>query len=460
MNLEALLFFKIMKIFKKIIVLFLFCFNLHSEGYLVMDDEIETFLNEIAYQIKEALGHKQEIKVYISDSTVLNACACQDGNIIINAGAIIYCKDVKELIGILAHEVAHVTGNHISTFMADNPNFMKAGLITMLIGAVGSILAGDSTPLAAGMIGGQQVAQRMGLAKLRQKENMADSKAAIAIEKLQWPVLDGFVSVHEKLGGGCPVYNIYESTHPSSSDRIAKFRNLHEKEKQKNFPEEKINLIKHMQEKFEIIQEKIIALVNAPEYTIQKIKTPTTIGQKYAKAIALYRLNEFEKSIKSLDELMGIENNNPVNYAYYTEIKCMCLIGLKKYKEAADLAYPFLEKTKKTKIYRDLGIIYADAVYEGNLGKKYYEKAISILKNMLFKHRDELSIYNILGKIYSLDGQDAKASLCAAEIATRCGDDKKAKFHARNASKSKDPVTKRNSIDILSASTVKDDASS
>ena len=436
------------------------CFQLHSSAeyiltnneteYILMDDETETFLNDIVSKIKNAMKYDPEITVYISSSTVLNASASQRGDMMINAGAIMQCKNVGELIGIIAHEVGHISGQHITTFLASSGDFMRAGLVTMLIGAVAAALAQDITPFAAGAMSGQHIAQGMALGKLRQKEGMADTKAAEAVKILQWPVLKDFISIHEKLGSGSPAFNVYESTHPTPLDRISKFRRLCEEEKNTTYPKEKIDLLNKMQKKFEIIKEKIKALIYSPEMIINNISNPSNISGKYAKAVALYRANHYRESIKLIDELMKLPDNEAIDFTYYAEIKSMCLIGEKKYKEAAELAFSFLDKAKKTKIYRDLGIIYADAIIKGDLGKTHSDRAIKILKKTLLKFKNDISVLYILGNLYSTQGRDDLASLCTAEVASAYGDIKTADIHAKKAAKSKDKIVKKKALDIIS----------
>ncbi len=413
-----------------------------------MDNEIEAYLmEEIVNPIKEALGYKSPITVLVSSSRTFNAAATDSGNIIINVGAIEMCKDVSELIGILAHEVAHIAGNHISTFISNNPDFMKAGLVTILLGAAAAVLAGNPTPLAAGLAGGQQMSRGMALAKMRQKENIADSKSTVAMKKLLWPVSAGFLSIHEKLGEKSAVYNVYESTHPTSQDRIAKFRQWNNEESEKQFPEDKIKLIQKMQRKFLLIKEKIKALTLSPS---SDIVLASTMAQKYALAIFLYRQSHFKAALALTEEVMNSEMDDSFDPAYVAEIKSMALIGLKKYKEAADFAYSFLKKARKNKVYRDLGIIYADAVVQGELGKSYYKQSIRILRKILLKNKYEISAYNVLGKIYTLDGRYANASLCAAEVASMIGDYEMAAVHAKKAkNSSNDEILKREATDII-----------
>jgi predicted Zn-dependent protease len=411
-----------------------------------MDEESETFLEDIIEKLAKALNYNKKIPVYISSSPVLNAFATQRGEIVINAGALVNCSDVCELIAILAHEVGHIAGNHITTFLAIQPDIVRGGLVVMLIGAVASVFARDPSPLVTGIFGGQHMMHNMAAAKLRQKENMADSKSAEAVKKLGLPIFKSFVSIHEKLGNGIPTYSEYESTHPLSKDRVAKFRRLYDEEKKKKFDNEKLQFIKTLQNKFELIQTKMKALIFNPDYVLTLYFNPKNDIEKYAKAIALYRNNKFEESEKLIDELLNNKQEifNPANL---TEIKSMCLIQRGKLPDAAKIAYQHL---KGREIHRDLSFIYAHAIIEGELDKSQVKQAIKIVNKVKIKY-DDLSCTILLGKLCSMNGEEDRASLCAAEFASAIGDEEDAKIHAQKALKSSNKFVRRKAQDIVSS---------
>ena len=440
----------IMKLFSKIFFVLAVCVFSSKEllnealanEYILADEETEEFIQEIVDKVKDALKCDRQIPVFISSSKILNACATQNGSIVINVGAILDCADVSEFIAIVAHEVGHVAGNHITTFLANQSDFMRGGLVTMLLGATISVLAQDPAPLAAGFLGGQSMSQKMALSKLRQKENMADSRSAEAVQKLGWPIFKGFVSVHKKLASGVPLYNVYESTHPASQDRISKFRDLYEKEKSKTPDEEKVEYVNRLQKRFEIIQTKIKSLILDPVYIKEFYASPKDDKEKYAKAIAFYRNNDFESAIKLLDTI----KDDAIDDAHLAEIKAMSLINLKKSGEAAEVAEKYLGGKKR---HRDLGVIYADAIVTGNLKKAKIQNGIKILKKLKIKCQNNLSIIDMLGRLYYLNGEQDKASLCTTEVSLQIGDLEKAQIHAQKAKNSKDKFVKRSAEDIL-----------
>lgn len=436
-----------MKKILQVLVLFLSALPLCAEDYIVMDDEAETFLSEIVNAIKGAMGYESEIKVYLSSDQTINASAIQSGDIVVNAGAIIQSSNYKELIAILAHEVGHIEGRHIQLFMSHIKDFVKAGLVPTLIGGAISAIAGNPAPLMAGILGGQSISQGMALGKMRQKEEIADTKAAEALKKLGWYLFDGCLDVHKKLAAKSFVYNEYLSTHPHSSKRIAKYKQYYEQYKNKALSDKAQKLMNKYDTKFKTIKKKLHALVIQSEFLNELYKRPQSNDEKYARAIALYRLNKYHESIKLIDELQCSDIDQ---VAYYNEIKCMALINLKKSAEAANTAKRFLQNTRKIRDHRDLVVIYAEAVNTGNI-HAHAESAIKYLQRVLAPKDDDISALHELGKLYTMTNNPDKASYCAAQAAFLTGDIKMAKIHANRAIAGSDPIIRQRAKDILNA---------
>jgi predicted Zn-dependent protease len=406
-----------------------------SEEGVLLDDEIECFITEIVNEIARALGFKQEIPVYILNSQSLNAAATENSCIIINAGAILQCADVRELIAIIAHEVGHIDGRHIITLHAHMANANSAGLVTMLVGAAVAAVAGSPAPLLAGILGGQTVATKMTLSKLRQKEGIADTRAAQAMEKLRWPIFQSFISLHEKLDKG-GVYDLYMSTHPAPADRRSKYATWLIEQAKWIVPQQVYAQLNRYQITFERIRAKVSALTHTTEHVLASTARQRNANERYSRAIALYRDCKYQEACAIIDRLIAEAAANGVDPAYYIEIKAMCLIRLKQCKTVAEICWPILKKDSGERIHRDLGVIYADAVVEGSL-REHIQNAINILKKIKLHRRDLVYVSHMLGELHTLNGQNDEASLCAAEIPLACGDHKLALWHAKKALSSK-----------------------
>lgn len=78
-------------------------------------DEATQILNDVAYRIMERsnVPNRDEIWITIADAGFPNAFALPDNSIIVTDELIAMAEQPDELVGVLAHEIAHIEHNHI-----------------------------------------------------------------------------------------------------------------------------------------------------------------------------------------------------------------------------------------------------------------------------------------------------------------------------------------------------------
>jgi predicted Zn-dependent protease len=82
----------------------------HSRIY---DEEILKLLGQTLEPLRLALPSEyREFKFYVSADPQVNAFAIPGGHIVFNMGALKVANDASELLGVAAHELAHVTQRH------------------------------------------------------------------------------------------------------------------------------------------------------------------------------------------------------------------------------------------------------------------------------------------------------------------------------------------------------------
>ena len=82
---------------------------------LIRDEETESYIREISNPIfKIANLDSDSIKIYIVNDDSLNAFVAGGQNLFLNKGLITFSEDPTILIGVIAHEVGHIAGGHIS----------------------------------------------------------------------------------------------------------------------------------------------------------------------------------------------------------------------------------------------------------------------------------------------------------------------------------------------------------
>src|SRR5688572_27674506 len=89
----------------------------HSQGSLpvIRDAEIEQLLRDYTEPLLRAAGlAKQNIRVVIINDRSFNAFVMDGRRIFMNAGALMDATTPNQVIGVLAHELGHIAGGHLS----------------------------------------------------------------------------------------------------------------------------------------------------------------------------------------------------------------------------------------------------------------------------------------------------------------------------------------------------------
>src|ERR1019366_1791783 len=82
-------------------------------GTLLEDSNEVAQLTDLAAPLVQALpAGQRDLKFYISDDPEPNAFALPGGHVVVNTGLLQMADQPEELLGVLAHELAHQTKRH------------------------------------------------------------------------------------------------------------------------------------------------------------------------------------------------------------------------------------------------------------------------------------------------------------------------------------------------------------
>jgi predicted Zn-dependent protease len=186
---------------------------------LYPDEEMQRYVNEIGQRLA-ATSERPHLPwtFRVVDDPVVNAFALPGGFIYITRGILAHMSSEAELVGVLGHEIGHVTGRHGVNQMS------KAQLAQLGLG-VGSVLAGQDL---SGTLG-----QGLGLMFLkfgRDAERQADDLGFRYLGRTGYPPM-AMAEVFETLGrvsasGGSGRLPNWLSTHPASENRRARIEAL------------------------------------------------------------------------------------------------------------------------------------------------------------------------------------------------------------------------------------------
>ena len=200
------------------------------ENALLDDGDANRALQDMAGDLLTAAKtDRYSFKLHISNDTALNAFALPDGTVVLNAGLILAADRADEVLGVLAHELAHVRHQHgVRQIISASGVYLIA---SALLGDASGVLAvvANASPLL------------LSQSYSRYFETEADQEGAKLLAEIRGDI-GGLVSFFEKVKAE-EAKRLAEiddenaraaveagfallSSHPATEDRIASLREL------------------------------------------------------------------------------------------------------------------------------------------------------------------------------------------------------------------------------------------
>jgi predicted Zn-dependent protease len=349
---------------------------------IVRDAEIEEILTDMVKPIFKIAGlNPESLHIYVINSEVINAFTIGNGYIFITTGLLLRFRNPLHIIGIMAHETAHIAAGHINrqmgTFQRRAQNFNLA----MLVGILGTILTGSEKPMAL-FLGYALTDERLYLRFSRDDELAADSFAAMYLEKLGYSV-DALIDVF-RLFRDMEILNgevnlpVYIRTHPKSDNRISA---LQSKRSSKN------NLKTNddqLRKRYNHLSIKLKAYLGKIDY-----RTITQYDDDYSKAIYFHRIGKSQEAIGLLQKLL-VENPNNT---YYKETLAQIMYETGQLNKSIEI----YEQIYNNKTNILIKIDYANALIQAD---QKLDIAISILESVKYEETLNSDVYRLLATAY------------------------------------------------------------
>jgi predicted Zn-dependent protease len=146
--------------------------KLQKANLLLQNEQANSYLTLLGNRV---LGYSEKAPFYfqfsIIRSSAINAFATPGGYVYLNQGLINLAETEAELAGVLAHEIAHVNGRHISEIIDKSTKINIATLAAILAGA---LLGGGGDATAAVATLSMATATTLSLKYSREHEEAAD----------------------------------------------------------------------------------------------------------------------------------------------------------------------------------------------------------------------------------------------------------------------------------------------
>jgi len=294
----------------KIILFALFFSILFAQPSLaassIRDAEVEEVLYGYLGELSNAAGMPTDyVKLVIVADNNLNAFVNGGSHIFINTGLLLESDNPETVIGVMAHELGHISGGHIIKIKSEAKNAMATQIIGLGLG-IAAAVAGERDVALASVSAGSHLANRDMLSFSRSQEQYADQHAVEYMHKAGYS-LSGLLSILEKFRRSeSMVYGSetgYMRTHPLSKDRIAYLR--------ANIGDGSSKIDESMKYKYKMMLAKLRGFMWQPTQTIRYYNGQSSDDAVYAKSIAYFRQSNLNKAI---DGIGGLIKKNPENY--------------------------------------------------------------------------------------------------------------------------------------------------
>jgi predicted Zn-dependent protease len=415
--------------FNKIVLFLALIFSPHcysSEGVsIIRDDEIEA---SIAALIKPVLiageVNPREVSIIIVADKSINAFVNSTHNVFINSGLLMQFYDDPDLVlGVVAHELAHIKAGHLAKADTDYKNVKRLNIISTII--LGAAAIANHSPILIPTIGAlSHISERTLLSYSRQNEQSADRIATSLLEKSKNSAigLKNILEYFRNNDSSLNSKNPYALTHPMPSDRLLFINNFLSTSK---YPQSTI--APKIRADYVRAMLKLRCFIEPKKQNLSSLKITRQSDMMYAKVVLLYLSHQLSSALELLDALLVLEPKN----AYFYELKAQMLYENGRILEALT----YYKKAYALRASKLISYEYAYVLIEGvDLGlTQDINHAIDLLKKI--DHDDDIAIIEQLARAYGKKNQPGISNYYIAKAAALKGDTAKAQRFGKIALK-------------------------
>lgn len=281
---------------------------MRANNLLVEDPLIRDYFEDMGFRLV-AQSDRQggSFHFFILRENSINAFASVAGVIGLHSGLLLLAEDENEVAGVVAHEIAHVTQDHLARGVENQQQVSLPAMIATLGLAIAASAAGSPDAGQALIMGGMGLSQQMMINHTRQAEIEADRIGISLLGRAGFDP-DGMTRFFERMnirsramGQGPPEYL---RTHPLSINRVAEARSRAE-----DVANPRARLAPS--EEFHFVQSRLRVLMsNRMDHTIRWFEARLENGSRpplamhYGIALALSREARMDDAMEHLEILL------------------------------------------------------------------------------------------------------------------------------------------------------------
>ena len=398
---------------------------------LIRDAEIEELMRIYTTPIFKAAGlNPRAVRVHLIRDQRINAFVADGQRIFINTGLLTKSKTPNEVIGVLAHETAHIAGGHLARMGIEMRRLSTLAIISTLLAAgamAGGAAAGSSGAVKGGraiMLGSQSMLQRQFLSYARTQEAAADQAAVRYLNRTHQSGR-GMLKLFQKLAtqymASLRYADPYVLTHPMPMARIRNLERLVKKSPYYNKPDPAWLVERHR-----LMQAKLTGFIGGTRAVYRKYpRSDRSLPARYARAIAAFRIGDLRGAMPLIDSLI----REKPKYPYFWELKGQALLENGRPREAIAPLKKAVQLAPRSGLIRLL-LAQAQLATED---RKQARAALANLRKAMPQEGGRPMLHRLMARAYGLLGNYAMAELETAEAAIRTGDRDLAVTKARGA---------------------------
>jgi predicted Zn-dependent protease len=376
---------------------------------ILRDAETERFLQEIAAPLVEASElDPGNVDVVLINDPSINAFVAGGQIVYLHTGLIEAAEDVGEVQGVIAHELGHITGGHISRRGEGAQAASNISILSLLVG-IGAALAGSGDAALAAISAGQRAAIGKFLAYSRSEESSADAAGARYLSDAgisgrgSLEFFKKLQNLEFRYGRSQDDDQTFVRTHPLSGDRIAILRDSYVRDPAWDTPSDA-----RLQRQFLRIKAKLSGYLATPRRTLLDYPTSDqSVRARYARAYAYHKNAEVEQALAEADSLIEGAPNDP----FFLELRGQVLLESGRPDEAL---VSLRKATQLTNAHPLIASMFGHALIATE-DEDNFAEAEQVLRAAVAKDRFNPFAWRQLGVVYAARDDLPRAHLASAE---------------------------------------------
>lgn len=372
------------------------------------DAELSEYLNTLGDRlVAVSPSPYQHFEFFVVRDPTINAFALPGGYIGVHTGLISAARNESELAAVLAHEIAHVTQNHIARVVDQQ---RSAGLVSLAALAVAILAARSNSQVsqaAATLASAMNVQQQLDFS--REHEREAD-RVGLQILAQSGFAPAGMVSFFERLQARGRLLDshapAYLRTHPLTYERIADMQNR-VAEMPYRQPQDSVE--------FRLIRARVWAEEGEASQALQRFEAlvatdPRDVAAWYGMARAALRAGRVKQAQQAVAHIDALPAATPLVETLAMDVA----LAAGQPEQAIARGRQALTRYSA---YRPLSYTYAHALRLAG----QTEQALRFINEQLLTWPDDAKLYTLKARAHGALGQRLEAHLAQAEAYVRQG---------------------------------------